>query len=199
VNAHDLRSAIAQNVRRFERRESRRALTPAAVAVVLLQDEGLPSVPIFQRTLSMTRHAGQMALPGGKLHAGETAQECAKRELYEELGLAVDDADILGMLDDFDTESGFTITPVVIWSGAEAATLEPSRSEVREVYLIGARELRETVAGARPGGSPSFSLRFRRVEVFAPTGAILYQFSEVALDGRSCRVADFYQPPFTHR
>ncbi len=199
MNTHDLRSAIAQNVRTFERHESRRSLTPAAVAVVLLQDEGLPSVPIFQRTLSMKRHAGQMALPGGKLHAGETAQECATRELYEELGLAVDDADVLGMLDDFDTESGFTITPVVIWSDADAATLEPSRSEVREIYLIGARELRETVAGARPGGSPSFSLRFRRVEVFAPTGAILYQFSEVALDGRSCRVADFYQPPFTHR
>jgi hypothetical protein len=35
--------------------------------------------------------------------------------------------------------------------------------------------------------------------VFAPTAAMLYQFSEVALDGRSVRVADFYQPPFTHR
>jgi hypothetical protein len=35
--------------------------------------------------------------------------------------------------------------------------------------------------------------------VFAPTAAILYQFSEVALDGRQARVSDFYQPPFTHR
>jgi hypothetical protein len=42
-------------------------------------------------------------------------------------------------------------------------------------------------------------LQLSRVEVFAPTGAMLYQFSEVALDGRSCRVADFYQPLFTHR
>ena len=31
-----------------------------------------------------------------------------------------------------------------------------------------------------------------------PTAAILYQFSEVALDGRPARVTDFYQPPFTH-
>jgi hypothetical protein len=37
------------------------------------------------------------------------------------------------------------------------------------------------------------------LEVFAPTAAILYQFSEAALDGRQVRVADFYQPPFTHR
>jgi hypothetical protein len=103
------------------------------------------------------------------------------------------------LLDDFDTRSGFTITPVVVWSGADAATLRPSESEVGRLYVIGASELREAVATAEPGASASFSLKLRRVEVFAPTGAILYQFSEVALDGRSCRVADFYQPPFTHR
>jgi hypothetical protein len=45
----------------------------------------------------------------------------------------------------------------------------------------------------------SFSLKLEQVEVFAPTAAMLFQFSEVALDGRSVRVADFYQPPWTHR
>ncbi len=166
---------------------------------MLLEEDGLPCVPIFQRTLGMSRHAGQMALPGGKVHAGEDARECALRELNEELGLAAGDADVLGLLDEFDTRSGFTITPVVVWSGADAATLRPSASEVGKLYVIGAPELREAVAAAPHGASPSFSLKLRRVEVFAPTGAILYQFSEVALDGRSCRVADFYQPPFTHR
>jgi len=188
---------VSRNLLRFERRASPRPLIPAAVAVVLLQVDGAPGLPIFQRPLGMSRHAGQMALPGGKVHAGEDARECAIRELNEELGLAVDQTSVLGMLDDFDTQSGFTITPVVVWSGAPAAKLRPSASEVRELYLIGAHELRAAVATSRPG--PSFSLRLPRVEVFAPTGAILYQFSEVALDGRSCRVADFYQPPFTHR
>lgn len=199
VKAQDLRSSISRNLRRFERRASPRQLIPAAVAVVLLQGDARPIVPIFQRTLGMSRHAGQMALPGGKLHADEDARECAVRELLEELGLAVAGSDVLGMLDDFDTRSGFTITPVVVWSNAGAAALRPSASEVGELFLIGTRELRSAVASARPGPSPSFSLRLPRVEVFAPTGAILYQFSEVALDGRSCRVADFYQPPFTHR
>ncbi len=166
---------------------------------MLLHEEGTPCVPIFQRTLGMSRHAGQMALPGGKVHGQEDARECALRELHEELGIAAGDADVLGLLDDFDTRSGFTITPVVVWSGADAATLRPSESEVGRLYVIGASELREAVATAEPGASASFSLKLRRVEVFAPTGAILYQFSEVALDGRSCRVADFYQPPFTHR
>jgi 8-oxo-dGTP pyrophosphatase MutT (NUDIX family) len=199
VKPQQLRSSISRNLHGFDRRTSPHPLARASVAVVLLHEEGTPCVPIFQRTLGMSRHAGQMALPGGKVHGSEDSRECALRELHEELGIAAGDADVLGLLDDFDTRSGFTITPVVVWSGADAATLRPSESEVGRLYVIGASELREAVATAEPGASASFSLKLRRVEVFAPTGAILYQFSEVALDGRSCRVADFYQPPFTHR
>jgi 8-oxo-dGTP pyrophosphatase MutT (NUDIX family) len=145
----------------------------------------------------MSRHAGQMALPGGRQHQGESAEQCAIRELHEEIGLSVDAEDVVGLLDDFDTRSGFTITPVVIWSNAEAAVLQPSRHEVAELYVIAIPELRAAVSVARPG--QAFSLRLERVQVFAPTAAILYQFSEVALDGRAVRVTDFYQPPFTHR
>jgi len=193
------RSTISENLRLFERRHSPRWLTPAAVAIVLMLNDRITSVPIFQRPLNMSRHAGQMALPGGRVHAGETVDECAIREAYEELGVALDERDVLGRLDDFDTESGFRITPVVIWSQADITDLKPSRSEVAKLFVISTPELRETVAAASRRAPHDFSLKFRRVEVFAPTAAILYQFSEVALDGRSCRVADFYQPPFTHR
>ena len=119
------------------------------------------------------------------------------RELHEELGLSVKPRDVIGLLDDFDTMSGFTITPVVIWSDAKSAALQPSRHEVALLFVIALPDLRAAVSTARPG--EDFSLRLERVEVFAPTAAILYQFSEVALDGRPARVADFYQPPFTHR
>jgi 8-oxo-dGTP pyrophosphatase MutT (NUDIX family) len=193
----ELRNALAHNLRSFERRESPRAQLPAAVAVVVLQHAGAACVPIFQRTLTMSRHAGQMALPGGRVHQGESVEECAMRELHEELGLAVEARDVVGKLDDFDTRSGFTITPVVIWSGAEAATLRPGAGEVGELFVISASELRQAVAHAGRGNE--FSLKFPAVEVYAPTAAILYQFSEVALDGRQSRVADFHQPPWTHR
>ena len=54
-------------------------------------------------------------------------------------------------------------------------------------------------AAASQVPADQFSLKFREVEVFAPTAAMLFQFSEVALDGRTSRVADFHQPPWTHR
>ena len=176
---------------------SSRSGLAAAVAVVVMERDGLPCVPIFQRPSSMRRHAGQMALPGGRLHDGETPEQAARRELHEELGLERDETAVLGLLDDFDTESGFAITPVVMWGGADVAVLRPSGGEVAELFIIPMADLREAVANARPGSS--FSLVFPQVEVFAPTAAILYQFSEVALDGRTVRVADFFQPPWTHR
>ncbi|HEV2029902.1 MAG TPA: CoA pyrophosphatase [Candidatus Dormibacteraeota bacterium] len=194
-----LRSALETNLRGLDRVRSGQALKPAAVAIVVLDDGGHPAIPIFQRTSDMSRHAGQMALPGGRLHEGESAEACAIRELYEELGLAVRPDDVVGLLDDFDTRSGFTITPVVMCSGAAAAALQPSTFEVAQLFVIHLEDLRVAVSQASHGPSSDFSLQLPQVQVFAPTAAILYQFSEVALDGRSVRVADFYQPPFTHR
>jgi 8-oxo-dGTP pyrophosphatase MutT (NUDIX family) len=194
-----IRDAVEQNLHRFQRRESELGQTPAAVAIVILLEAELPTVPIFQRPLNMRRHAGQMALPGGRVHEGEDVEECALRELAEELGVSIESKDVLGRLDDFDTRSGFTITPVVVWSGATAKTLLPSPEEVARLFLIPAPELQEAVAAASHAPAEQFSLKFREVEVFAPTAAMLYQFSEVALDGRTSRVADFHQPPWTHR
>ena len=194
-----IRDAVEKNLRRFERRQSELVQTPAAVAIVILLEGGVPTIPIFQRPLNMRRHAGQMALPGGRLHDGEDLEECALRELAEEVGVTIARDDLLGRLDDFDTRSGFTITPVVVWSGAAPTTLRPSRGEVARLFLVPAPELQQAVAAADLSEPDRFSLKFREVEVFAPTAAILYQFSEVALDGRPVRVADFFQPPWTHR
>jgi 8-oxo-dGTP pyrophosphatase MutT (NUDIX family) len=196
----DLRASLAGNLQRFDRIESKASLVRAAVAVVLMRArDGSPCVPLFLRAANLARHAGQMGLPGGKLHTGERAEDAALRELAEELGLHVEREAVLGTLDDFDTRSGFTITPVVVWGAADAADLDPSEAEIAQLYLVTLDELRSAVAITAPGTSSDFCLRMEWGEVYAPTAAILYQFSQVALDGRTQRVNDFYQPPFTHR
>jgi 8-oxo-dGTP pyrophosphatase MutT (NUDIX family) len=199
VDVVDLRAALAANLEAFSRAHSPLRQRPAAVAIVVIDAGGEPAVPIFQRTSAMSRHAGQMALPGGGLHQGESVEECAIRELHEELGLLTRPDHVLGSLDDFDTRSGFTITPVVIWSDSRLSSLSPSAAEVERVFAVPLAVLRAAAAEARSRAPEAFSLRLPDVEVFAPTAAILYQFSEVALEGRTVRVTDFFQPPWTHR
>ena len=122
-----LRDEVEARLGRFERVAALRPLVSAAVAVVVLEDgNGEASIPLFLRPAGLASHPGQFALPGGKLHSGELAEAGAIRELSEELGLAAGSEAILGMLDDFDTSSGFTITPVVMWSSAAATDLKPS-------------------------------------------------------------------------
>jgi 8-oxo-dGTP pyrophosphatase MutT (NUDIX family) len=196
----ELRAEIAINLGRFERIPTSAPGIPAAVALVVMHDaHGRACMPMFVRAAGLSRHPGQFALPGGKVDQGEGAATAAIRELSEELGLQVEDGAVLGLLDDFDTQSGFTITPVVIWGGATVANLDPSRHEVAQLFLLTMPDLRSAVAGATRGASEDFCLELPWAAIYAPTAAILYQFSEVALDGRSTRVNDYYQPPFTRK
>ena len=115
----------------FDRRavhvEGRR---PAAVAMVLLaDDDGEACFVLTRRSAGLRAHARQWALPGGRIDEGETAEEAARRELEEELGVTLGPESVIGALDDYGTRSGFVITPVVLW-GAGAGALQPNPDEV---------------------------------------------------------------------
>ncbi|MBF6383647.1 CoA pyrophosphatase [Nocardia farcinica] len=192
----------------------------AAVALcVVAEPGGSLSVLVIKRAYR-GRNAGQWAIPGGRLEPGETAQQAALRELHEELGVRVDPADVLGLLDDFPAASGFAITPVVATLSGQA-DLRPSPDEVHSVHHVDLDRLAaddvphwvhpedaapHTVPGAPdvPIGRPGL-LQMRlgpRMTIHAPTGALLWQFREVVLLGRTAtdaRVADFLQPDWTHR
>jgi len=195
-----LYEAIASRLSLFDRIAAPAPLVSAAVAIVLLEDgEGEARIPLCLRPEGLARHPGQFALPGGKLNPGEAAEAGALRELQEELGLVAGSESILGLLDDFDTQSGFTITPVVVRSKSETAELHPSAGEVAALFLLELGDLQSAVRGAKRGSSRAFCLELPWGPVYAPTAAMLYQFSEVALDGRATRVNGFYQPPFARR
>ena len=87
------------------------------------------AVLLTRRAAAMNRHAGQWALPGGRIDAGETAPAAALRELQEELGLHADPDSVIGTLDDYATRSGYVITPFVLWAGS-APDLQPDPAEV---------------------------------------------------------------------
>lgn len=58
----------------------------AAVALLLCWDGREWSLPLTVRSASLTRHGGQVSLPGGLVEVGESVREAARRELGEELG-----------------------------------------------------------------------------------------------------------------
>src|ERR1019366_5714130 len=152
----------------------------------------------LQRAADLRAHSGQWALPGGRCDEGETPVVAALRELHEELGLELGPEDVLGLLDDYPTRSGYLITPVVVWAGTSAG-LSPSPEEVASVHRIGLADIEQADAFdfTTIPESTRRVIRFRHAGQFihAPTAALIYQFREV-LGGRDTRVAELEQPVF---
>jgi len=199
-----LRERLVTNLAEHDRNEiSDPALRHAGVVIVVAQIPGSieAAVLLTKRSPKLRRHAGQFALPGGRLDAGETIREAALRELREELRLELDEGDILGQLDDLPTRSGFKITPIVAWGGP-ALELDPDPVEVARVFRIPLTELDSPaiphLEHGPDGGEPVMSAPLPTTggRVYAPTAAILYQFREVALHRRLTRVAHMGQPRF---
>jgi 8-oxo-dGTP pyrophosphatase MutT (NUDIX family) len=194
-----LRARARKNLAGFERRpiapDGRR---PAAVAVVLLaDDDGRACFLLTRRAATLRAHARQWALPGGRIDAGESAEGAALRELGEEVGLALDNASVLGLLDDYGTRSGFIITPVVVWAGA-AAELTPNPNEVAHVYRVPITDLDKPdvprLITIPESDRPVIQVPLLSSLIHAPTAAVLYQVREVVVHGRPTRVAHFEQP-----
>lgn len=111
-------------------------LRAAAVLVPLVdRDFGL-SVLLTQRTEHLTRHAGQIAFPGGRIEEGDADPVAAAlRETEEEVGLARRHVEPVGQLDRYVTRTGFTVTPVVaIVSPPFQLTLDPR--EVADAFEV---------------------------------------------------------------
>ena len=155
---------------------------------------------LCRRAAGMRAHARQWALPGGRCEVGESPEQAALRELDEELGLSLDQASILGLLDDYPTRSGYVITPVVVWAGGDVE-LHPDPREVAHAYRIGLTELCRAdsprFVRIPESDNPVVQVPLGGDLIHAPTGAVLVQFRWVAIEGRiDERVDGFEQPVF---
>lgn len=176
-------------------------LKRAAVTITLVEADdgsGQTAFLLTRRAATLRAHAGQWALPGGRCDPGETLQMAALRELEEELGVRLPPENILGVLDDYPTRSGYVIAPVVAWLD-DPGELRPNPAEVASAHRIRLDHLHgdaavdfETIPE-----SPRQVIRLwiGDQHIHAPTAAVIYQLRELVA-GRITRVAHLEQPVF---
>ena len=113
------------------------ALAKAAVLLPIMRSEH-PSVLLTQRSLSLSSHAGQIALPGGRVDPQDhSLAAAALREAQEEVGLQAQFVTVLGGLPPFQTNTGFEIWPVVGLVSAQAKPfLAPNPGEVDALFEV---------------------------------------------------------------
>ncbi len=109
---------------------------PAAVLVPLVnRDQGL-TVLFTERSLDLPDHPGQISFPGGRIEPEDRdAGVAALREAQEEVGLPHDRVTLLGRLAEYETVTGYRVTPVVGWV-EPPFDVTPDPIEVADVFEV---------------------------------------------------------------
>ncbi|TMG96997.1 MAG: CoA pyrophosphatase [Betaproteobacteria bacterium] len=108
----------------------------AAVLVpVVNRADGL-AVLFTERSAELLDHAGQISFPGGAVEPYDPDVDAAAlRETEEEIGLPRDRVTLLGHLSDYETVTGYRVTPVVGWVEPPFA-INPDPVEVADVFEV---------------------------------------------------------------
>jgi 8-oxo-dGTP pyrophosphatase MutT (NUDIX family) len=110
--------------------------TAASVLIPLVDRAGETYLWLIRRPETLRRHAGQVALPGGKVDPQDTGGEnTALRETHEELGFAPESIEVQGRLDDLNTTTGFVISPFVGWL-RDDLTPTPNPTEIARAFCV---------------------------------------------------------------
>lgn len=107
-----------------------------AAVLVAVTDRAEPGVILTRRTDTLSRHAGQIAFPGGRIDPGDAGPSAAAlREAEEEIALPRDRVTLVGEADRYRTVTGFEVTPVI---GVVPPDLvfTPAAAEVAAVFEV---------------------------------------------------------------
>jgi len=109
----------------------------ASVLIALTAGGG---ILLTERNASMRDHAGQVALPGGRIEPTDSSSfDAACREAREEIGLQTERLIPLGQLPPYVTGSGYRVQPVVAlitYAIDLHQHLEPDPSEVASIFEV---------------------------------------------------------------
>lgn len=86
----------------------------AAVLIPIVDRDAGPAVILTERTAHLSKHAGEVAFPGGRRDPEDSSiVDTALREAEEEIGLERARVEVVAHLPDYLTGTGYIVTPVV--------------------------------------------------------------------------------------
>ena len=122
--------------RHEQKKLDRPGLRKAAVLMLLFPKDRELYVLLTKRTDEVEHHKGQISFPGGSMDdEDESLVATALRETEEEVGLSKEVPQILGVFDEYETPSGFAITPVIAYTGV-LPSLNHNATEVAEILEV---------------------------------------------------------------
>ena len=87
---------------------------PAAVLVPIVERPDGHTILLTRRAEHLHDHPGQVSFPGGRLDDADRGPvDAALRETGEEIGLEREHVELAGLLDGYETVTGYGVTPVV--------------------------------------------------------------------------------------
>ena len=163
--------------------EDKSRVKKSSVLLLLFEEDEILKVLLIKRPRHMKHHPGQIALPGGRIEANESAVETALRETYEEIGISQQYIEILGELSEFYVEvSRFQIKPIVGWlKSIPAMKINPD--EVEKIILFPIKNFKppynnhklETLTGKLDVPC----IEFEKEIIWGATAMILSEFYDV--------------------
>lgn len=138
---------IRKRLSRLPRQITKAYSQRAAVVIPLCTYEGEPSVLFTLRSLTVGKHKGEVCFPGGMVDANDSCIEgTCLREMNEEVGLAPEGVDVLGVLrcdwSSVTSITGIAVTPVVGFIGEMSdQTVAINEDEVESLFTVPLRDL----------------------------------------------------------
>ncbi|MEZ5490611.1 MAG: CoA pyrophosphatase [Gammaproteobacteria bacterium] len=166
-------------------RQAGRTFRKASVLIPILRpSSSKPSqIVLTVRSPELTSHGGQVSLPGGTREPHDANEiMTALREAEEEIGLAPESVQVIGLLGQILLPSGFEVTPVIGLIGP-TPELRPCPIEVNEIFTVPTAMLmdpgsyRETAMEYQGSERTVLELHYEGFRVWGATAAILHHLA----------------------
>lgn len=111
-------------------------LKPSAVLIAIIERGDDLSILLTKRSQQLKSHAGQVSFPGGRCDDDDShAMDTALREAHEEINLPHNNADVIGAMEDYETVTGYSVSPVVAFIDPEFEQI-PEKAEVELIFEV---------------------------------------------------------------